>query len=67
MTYGNVSSTVSGSGTLGDKTVERTRLHNAVDLSLDMRAGDVLTLTVVRAGAQTSVEITVTADCIEAY
>ena len=56
-----VSATVNGS------TTEITRQYHIIDMMLDMRAGDVVTLNILRAGEEMSVSITITEDCLTAY
>ncbi len=52
------------SATLGDKTVSVTRQFNLIDLMLEGRAGDTLTLLVERDGDEVTVDITLTAGCL---
>ena len=50
----------------GEKT-QITRQHHMIDRMLDARVGDTVTLTVLRAGAETDVSFTVTEGCMTAY
>lgn len=48
------------------KTVEITRLYVLTELMLDLRVGDTLSLTVDRDGAEVTVEIVMTKECVSA-
>lgn len=52
---------------IGDKTVEITRQYHIIDFMLDVRAGDVITVTVERNGEAKTLYITMTADHIVAH
>lgn len=56
-----VSSAVNG------KTTEITRQYHIIDMMLDVRVGDVVTITVLRDGKQKSVDIKITEECLTAY
>lgn len=51
----------------GDRDVEITRQHHIVDLMLDVRAGDTLSIRLIRNGEEITVSITVTERHIVAY
>ena len=53
--------------TAGDNTVEITRQHHVIDFMLDVRTGDILSFTILRDGAEMTVTVTVTEDCLTAY
>ena len=53
--------------TLNGKTTEITRQYHIIDMMLDLRPGDTVTLTILRNGEELQVSITVTEDCLTAY
>lgn len=55
------------SATLGEKTKPITRQYQMIDMMLDARAGDVLTLTVLRGGASVPLNVVITSGCIVSY
>ncbi len=52
---------------LGDVMLSITRQHQIIDLMLTARPGDVAVFTVLREGAEKTLEVTVTEDCLTAY
>ena len=55
------------SAVLNDKTTEITRQFHLIDLMLDLRVGDTLTLNILRNDTEKTVNITITQDCMTAY
>ena len=55
------------SATLHGETTEITRQYHIIDMMLDVRAGDVVTLSLLRDDEPLTVEITITEDCLTAY
>ena len=55
------------SATLNGETTEITRQYHIIDMMLDVRVGDVVTLHILRAGEEKTVSITITEDCLTAY
>ena len=55
------------SATVGDSTTEITRQYHIIDMMLDVRVGDVVTLKILRAGEEKTVSITITEDCLMEY
>ncbi len=55
------------SATLEGKTLPITRQHHVIDLMITTRPGDTVTFVVLRDGVETTLEITVTQDCLTAY
>jgi hypothetical protein len=55
------------SATVNGKTVEITRQYHIIDMMLDVRAGDVVTLEIIRGGKEKTVSITITEDCLAEY
>ena len=53
--------------TLNGTVTEITRQYHIIDMMLDVRVGDTVTLTVIRDGDEMSVELTITEDCISEY
>ncbi len=51
----------------GGEFIKLSRQHSLIDLMLDARAGDTVTLKINRGGTEMSVNITVTSDCIIPY
>ena len=55
------------SATLNGKTAAITRQYHAIDIMLDLRPSDTVTLTILRDSEEMQVSITVTEDCLTAY
>lgn len=55
------------SATVGGQKMNITRQYHIIDMMLDVRAGDTVELEILRDGAETSVSILVTEDCLTAY
>ena len=55
------------SATIGDNTTDITRQYHIIDMMLDVRVGDVVTLKILRAGEEKTVSITITEGCLTAY
>ncbi len=55
------------SATLRGETLAITRQHHVIDLMITARPGDTVTFQVLRDGAEKTVEVTVTEDCLTAY
>ena len=55
------------SATLNGETTEITRQYHIIDMMLDVRVGDVVTLKVLRGGEEMNVSITITEDCLTEY
>ena len=55
------------SATVNDNTTEITRQYHIIDMMLDMRAGDVVTLKILHGGEEMTVSITITEGCLTAY
>lgn len=55
------------SATLNGETKNITRQHHVIDLMLDARAGDTVSLRILRGGTETTVSVTVTQACITEY
>lgn len=53
--------------TIGDRTVTVTRQHHLTDAMLDVRAGDTVSIVIVRDGVEQTVTATITEDCLAAY
>ena len=51
----------------GTTTVKITRQYHMIDMMLDVRVGDVVTVTVLRGGVEKTVSITITQECLTAY
>ena len=52
---------------VGEKTVEVTRQHHLIDLMLEVRVGDTVTITVERDGEEMTVQTVITEACLTAY
>ena len=52
---------------VGDNTTSVTRQYHIIDMMLDVRVGDVVTLNILRADEEKSVSITITENCLVAY
>ena len=50
-----------------NRTVNITRQYHMIDMMLDVRVGDTVSLTVLRNGEEVTVEIEITEDCLTAY
>jgi len=55
------------SATVNGNTTEITRQYHIIDMMLDVRAGDVVTLKILRGGEEMTVSITITEGCLTAY
>lgn len=55
------------SANINGNTTEITRQYHIIDMMLDVRVGDVVTLHILRAGEEKTVSITITEDCLTAY
>lgn len=55
------------SATVNGITTEITRQYHIIDMMLDVRVGDVVTLGILRGGEEMSITITVTEECLTAY
>lgn len=55
------------SATLNGKTTHITRQYHVIDMMLDVRAGDVVTLDILRGGEKKTVSVTITEDSLTAY
>ena len=55
------------SATIDSDTTYITRQYHIIDLMLDMRVDDVVTIKILRDGAEMEVSITITEDCLTAY
>ena len=53
--------------TRGGKTKAVTRQYHIIDMMLDLRVGDVITLEIQRNGENMTFDITITEDCLTAY
>ena len=55
------------SATVNGNTTEVTRQYHIIDMMLDVRVGDVVTLKILRGDEEMTVSITVTEDCLTEY
>ena len=55
------------SATLNGNTTEITRQYHIIDMMLDVHAGDVVTLNILRNGEEKTVSITITEECLTEY
>ena len=55
------------SAVLNGRTYEITRQHHVIDMMLDARVGDVVTMNVIRDGVETSVSFTIVEECLTEY
>ena len=55
------------SATFKEKTIEIFRQYHIIDMMLDVRAGDTVTINIIRGGEEKSVNITITENCLTAY
>ena len=55
------------SATVNDNTTDITRQYHIIDMMLDVRVGDVVTLSILRGGEEKIVSITITKDCLMPY
>ena len=53
--------------TVGEITTEITRQYHIIDMMLDVRPGDTVTINIIRDGAEMSLSIDITADCLTEY
>lgn len=58
---------VLASVTLGGNTTQITRQYHVIDMMLDVRVGDTVTFNIIRDGAENTVSITITEDCLTEY
>ena len=55
------------SATFNGNTLQITRQYHIIDMMLDMRVGDTLTLNIIRNGEEKTVSFTITEDCLAEY
>ena len=55
------------SATLNGNKKDITRRYHIIDLMLDVRAGDVVEIVVLRGGEEVTVSVEITENCISAY
>ena len=55
------------SATIGENTTVITRQYHIIDMMLDVRVDDVVTLNILREGTEKTVSITITKECLTAY
>ena len=55
------------SATVGDNTTNITRQYHIIDMMLDVRVGDVVTINILRGGEKKTVSITITEECLTEY
>ena len=55
------------SAVFNGRTYEITRQHHVIDMMLDARVGDVVTMNVIRNGVETSVSFTIVEECLTEY
>lgn len=55
------------SATINGEKLAITRQYHIIDMMLDVRAGDIVELEILREGQETSVSIRITEDCLTAY
>ena len=55
------------SATVNGITTEITRQYHIIDMMIDVRVNDVITLTVLRNGEEVTVSLTITEDCLTEY
>ena len=55
------------SATVNDQTVDITRQYHMIDLMLDVRVGDCITLNILRDGEEKTVSVTITQECLTEY
>ena len=55
------------SATVNGNTTEITRQYHIIDMMLDVRVGDVVTMKILRGGEEMTVSITITEGCLTAY
>ena len=55
------------SASLNGKTTKITRQYHMIDMMLDVRVGDTVTIEILRNGERMTVTLTVTEDCLTAY
>ena len=53
--------------TINDKTTSITRQHQAIDMMVDVRVGDVVTFNILRDGEEKSVSLTITENSLTEY
>ena len=52
---------------LNGKTVDVSRQYHIIDMMLDVRVGDIVTLNIIREGQEKTVSITITQECLTEY
>ena len=55
------------STSVNEKTTEITRQYHVIDMMLDVRQGDVISIKLLRGGEELTVSNSVTAECLAAY
>ena len=55
------------SATVNGNVTEITRQYHVIDMMLDVRVGDEVTLCILRSGEEKTVSITITKGCLTAY
>lgn len=55
------------SASVNDQTTQITRQYHVIDMMLSVRVGDTVSFVILRDGQETTVDITITADCLTAY
>ena len=55
------------SATVNGEKTDITRQYHIIDMMLDVRVGDVVTLEILRGNEKSTVQITITEDCLTAY
>ena len=55
------------SATLHDKKMNITRQYHIIDMMLDVRVGDVVSIDILRNGERSTVHLTITENCLTAY
>ena len=55
------------SATVGGNTTDITRQYHIIDMMLDVRVGDLVTLKILRADEEKTVSITITEGCLTEY
>lgn len=52
---------------INDEIIEITRQHQAIDMMVDVRVGDIVTFNILRDGEEKSVSLTITENCLTEY
>ena len=55
------------SATVNGEKTDITRQYHIIDMMLDVRVGDVVALEILRGNEKSTVQITITEDCLTAY